>query len=922
MRPVLSSLLSLVLALSVTALQAAPVAPAAREPRPAAVAPAPMKPVTQVEGLSEYRLRNGMQVLLVPDASKPTTTVNLTVHVGSRHENYGETGMAHLLEHMLFKGTPTHPQVWSEFTKRGLRANGSTSFDRTNYFASFAAQEENLRWYLDWLADALVNSNVARKDLDTEMTVVRNEMEAGENNPMRMLMLRSMASVFQWHNYGKPTIGARSDVENVDIGRLQAFYRLYYQPDNATLIVAGSFKPEQVLSWIDASFGRIAKPTRALPRLYTTEPVQDGERSFTLRRSGGSPLVNVAYRAPAGGDVDFAAVEMLSTVLSDEPSGRLHKRLVEGKLAASAWGFAWDLYDPGVVMFGAQLAPGQDAAPARAALLETVEGLSKQPITSEELERARTLWLNAWQRQFNDPERVGVSLSEAVGQGDWRLYFLARDRVRQVKLADVQRVADSLLLPAARNVGEYVPTEKPQRAPVMQHPDVEAMVRGYTGDASATQAEAFDPSPGAIEARTQRFTLPSGMRVALLPKGARGQAVQARLAMQFGTVESLAGQGATPSFMGALLDRGTSTMSRQQIEDRLAALQASVQFASTAGELSASIVTVRQNLPAVIELAGQLMREANFPADALEQLKQQSLAGLQAQREDPEALVGNRLDRLGNPYPRGDVRYVPTFDETVAEISAVTPEKVRAYRDRFLGASQAQFAAAGDFDPAAVRDALTKAFGDWRSSEPYARVPHPLVQVPAETITVRTPDKQNATMQVRQALPLSDADPDYATFTLANRILGQGGSSRLWKRIREGEGLSYNVISYVGWRSTEPNSPWATEAIFAPQNRGKVETAFREELRRAVAEGFTQQELDEARNGLLAARRLSRSQDANLASALRNNLELDRSMLVSEKVDEQIAQASLAQVNAALRRYLQPEQFVYGFGGDFKDKAP
>ena len=176
----------------------------------ARAAPAPQL-VQTVEGISEYRLDNGLQVLLVPDDSKPTTTVNMTYRVGSRHENYGETGMAHLLEHLLFKGSPRHPTVWAEFSKRGLRANGSTSYDRTNYFASFAADDDNLKWYLGWQADAMVNSYIARKDLDTEMTVVRNEMERGENDPQRIMWQRSMASLFDWHNYGKSTIGARSD---------------------------------------------------------------------------------------------------------------------------------------------------------------------------------------------------------------------------------------------------------------------------------------------------------------------------------------------------------------------------------------------------------------------------------------------------------------------------------------------------------------------------------------------------------------------------------------------------------------------------------------------------------------------------------------------------------------------------------------
>jgi zinc protease len=243
---------------------------------PAADAPLPpgVTRVTSVEGITEYDLANGLRILFAPDHSKPTTTVNTTFLVGSRNENYGETGMAHLLEHLYFKGTPTYPLVWQEYTKRGMRANGSTWTDRTNYFASFAANDENLHWYLRWSADAMTNSFIARKDLDSEMTVVRNEMELGENNPVRALLQQTTAAAFSWHNYGKSTIGARADVENVNIERLQAFYRNYYQPDNAVLIVAGKFDEAPTL----ASSRRPSAGFRG-PRASSRPPIRSTHRS-------------------------------------------------------------------------------------------------------------------------------------------------------------------------------------------------------------------------------------------------------------------------------------------------------------------------------------------------------------------------------------------------------------------------------------------------------------------------------------------------------------------------------------------------------------------------------------------------------------------------------------------------------------------
>ena len=209
--------------------------------------------VTSVEGITEYRLPNGLRVLLMPDASKPTVTVNMTYLVGSRHENYGETGMAHLLEHLLFKGTPGNPKIPEEFNKRGMRMNGTTSLDRTNYYELFQANDDNLKWALDMEADRMVNSFIAKKDLDTEMTVVRNEYERGENSPGSVLMKRMQSVAYDWHNYGNSTIGNRSDIENVKIENLQAFYRQYYQPDNAVLLVAGKFDTAKVLQWIDGA---------------------------------------------------------------------------------------------------------------------------------------------------------------------------------------------------------------------------------------------------------------------------------------------------------------------------------------------------------------------------------------------------------------------------------------------------------------------------------------------------------------------------------------------------------------------------------------------------------------------------------------------------------------------------------------------
>ncbi|RQO56979.1 insulinase family protein [Paucibacter sp. KBW04] len=876
-----------------------------------------------VEGISEYRLPNGLQVLLAPDPSKPSTTVNMTYRVGSKHENYGETGMAHLLEHLIFKGSPRHPNPWAEFSRRGLNANGTTDLDRTNYFASFAAEPENLRWYLAWQADAMVNSLIARRDLDTEMTVVRNEMEIGENKPDNILFERTLAAMYQWHHYGKSVIGARVDVENVDIPRLQAFYRRYYQPDNATLIISGRFEPRQTLAWVQQSFGAIPAPKRQLPKFYTVDPAQDGERAVTVRRSGGVASLNVGYHVPAGPAPDYAAIELLKGVLSTPPAGRLHQRLVaEKKLAGNVSAFSMPLAEPGFLLLGAELQAGASASDLQDETLRVLEQeLSSQPISTAELERARTRWLNHWEQQFADAEQVGLALSESVAQGDWRLFFQLRDRVKNLGLADLQRVAESYLRPANRTLARYIPTEQAQRAPAPALVQASQQLQDFKPGPAAPMVPPFEATPAEIHRLSQTDRLPGGLRLTLLPKPTRGGALQNMLSLQMGDAQSLQGQAAVAELAAALLDKGTQTLDRQALRDRMDALKIELQISASAERLNLAWSTRRPHAEAALALIAQMLRQPRFSADSLEEVRAQALGQLQAQRDDPEALAGNALNLVfdgGAAWPRGDARHARSFAEMEADLRAVTLAQVQDFQRRFYGAAQAQFAAVGDFDAPSLRQAAAQALGDWQAAQPYAPLSQPLRPLAGAESQLLTPDKQNAVFNARLALPVNEAHADYVALSLVNQILGGSSDSRLWKRVREREGLSYSVWSYLSWSEQDLNSSWHLGALFAPQNKAKVEQAFKQELELALSQGFSARELREAQQAMLSERRLARAQDPLLAATLAHNLFMGRDALRSKAVDEAIAKLSLEQLNSALRRYLKPDDFQRVWVGDFK----
>ena len=537
---------------------------------PASPLPAGIQRVTSVEGIAEYSLTNGLRVLLFPDQSKSTITVNVTYLVGSRHESYGETGMAHLLEHLLFKGSTKHPAIPKELQDHGSRPNGTTSYDRTNYFETFSATDANLEWALDLESDRMVNAFVSRKDLDSEMTVVRNEFEAGENNPLGVLRQRVLSTAYLWHNYGKAVIGSRADIENVPIERLQAFYKTYYQPDNALLVVAGKIDEARTLGLIAKYFGPIPRPQRTLPTIYTNEPTQDGERSVTLRRVGDVQNVVVAYHVPPGSHADFPAVQLASQILADNsPSGRLYKALVETKKASNVGGQGLQLRDAGMWLLLMEVRKEASLEDARGALLATVDAVSKSPCTSEELERARNRMLSNIELQFNNSEQMALQLSNWASMGDWRLFFLNRDRIKQVSLADIQRVATYYTKPSNRTVGVFIPAEQPDRAEIPAAPDLVAVFKDYKGNEAVSAGEVFEASPANIESRLRRSVLPGGLKVMLLPKQTRGDTVSAVIRLSFGDEKSLNGQSRIAQTTGQLLMRGTAKRTRQQIQDEL-----------------------------------------------------------------------------------------------------------------------------------------------------------------------------------------------------------------------------------------------------------------------------------------------------------------------------------------------------------------
>jgi zinc protease len=896
--------------------------PKAPPPPPKVAAPAAPERITSVEGITEYRLANGLRVLLFPDQSKQTITVNITYLVGSRHENYGETGMAHLLEHLVFKGSPRHTDIPNELSAHGSRPNGTTSWDRTNYFETFNATEENLRWALDLESDRMVNSFIAKKDLDSEMTVVRNEFEMGENQPIGVLFKRILSVAYDWHNYANTPIGARSDIEGVPIDKLQAFYRQYYQPDNALLLVAGKIDEAATLKLVQEYFAGIPRPSRVLPELHTIEPTQDGERRVALRRTGDVQAAVIAYHAPSGLHEDSAALQIFGQVMADSPAGRLYKEIVEKGKAAGVFPAALQLREPGMFGFGTQVRAEQSVDVALDLLIANVENPTAKPVTDAEVERARAQILKQIELGLNDSEQIGLELSNWAGMGDWRLIFVNRDRLRAVKTADVQRVWGRYFKPSNRTVGIFYPTKTPDRTEIPASPDVVALVKDYKGDAAKSEGEAFDATPANIEARTKRVKLAGGLELALLPKTTRGGAVFAAISLRFGDEASLRNVGNAPSMATAMLMRGTRKHTRQQLSDEFDRLKARIGFNSWGSGQYTSIETTRENLPAVLTLLTEVLREPAFDPKELEQLRTEWLASLEQQRTDPSSLAFTTYQKHLKPYPREDIRYVESIDESIADIKVVTRDQVVKFHQTFFGAQPAQVAVVGDFDAAAVEKQLTTLLGDWKNPKPFTRVKNEYFEAPAREMVIETPDKAQAFFVAGLNLALRDDDADYPALVLGNYMLGGGFlNSRLMTRIRGKDGLSYGVGSQLQGDNFDKAGSFMTYAIYAPQNAAKLQQAFNEEIARVLSEDFTQEEITAAKSGWLQGRGVSRAQDNELVGSLAHYLFVGRTLAWDADLEKKVMALDAAQIRAALQRHLKPANFTVVKAGDFAAAA-
>lgn len=880
--------------------------------------------ISNTEGIKEYSLSNGMKVLLMSDPSQSNAVVNIVYNVGSKHEGYGEKGMAHLLEHMLFKSTKKLGDIKKMLSDKGGNANGTTWYDRTNYYEVFPSNDENLKWFLDMEADRMVNATILQSDLDKEFSVVRNEFEIGENSPSGVLMERIISAAYLWHNYGNSTIGSKEDVERVKAVTLRKFYEKYYQPDNATLIVAGKFDEKKALDYIAQSFSNIAKPSRVLDTPYTLEPAQDGERFVELKRAGDSKVVGALYHTAPYADKDYAALDALQEILTSDPSGYLYKAMIDSHKAASVYAYQPTVRDASFMYFGLDIPADKDLKTTENDFRAELDKIATIKYTDQDVARAKAKILKQIENIKNNTIGYAINLTEIVGAGNYKLGMIYRDTVEKLTAADIQRVAAKYFKTNNRTVGIFIPSKDEVRVKNVEYTDdqIATLTKDYKGKALEKDAAPFEASIKNLKANLTEGQLSNGMKYGLIKKDIKGGKVLGSFKFPVSNAKDLTGKSDVGALMAQVLKTGTKSHTKEQIQDMLDEWKSNINFGFSGQTLFVNFSTYKENLPKVTSLIKEILTESTFPEAELVKTVNEYNTYLESSLNDPQSIAFTEIEKITENYPKESIYYTASTQEQIDNNKKVKREQLVDFYNKILGANNGVGSVIGYVDSKEVVTLLESTFGKWNSKSKYEFIKPELFATKKQDKDYLTPDKENGAAVGKISFSMDRKSPDYPAFVIANEMLGSGGflTARIPTRLREKEGISYGAGSFVNIPIDNNVASWSWYAFFNPTKKDLVNKALKEEVNKAVKDGFTEEEFKSNLTSWLNSRKTGLGNDNTLMGLVNSQLQYGQSLDEYDALEAKVSALKVSQVNEILRKYVSTDKMTSVFAGDFNKK--
>jgi zinc protease len=897
--------------------------------------------VKTVGTIDEYTLKsNGLQVLLMPEHSSPTLTVMVTYRVGSRNEVTGTTGATHLLEHLMFKGSKNHTRekgnnVDQLLERTGAMYNATTSLDRTNYFANVGS--EHLPTILGMEADRMRNLLLREEDRKPEMTVVRNEFERGENSPIMALYKELYQSAFVAHPYHHSTIGHRSDIEKVSIAKLREFYDTFYWPNNATVTIIGDIDPAKALELVKKSFGVYPHSPKPIPVVYTEEPKQDGPRRVVVKRAGQLGVVAVAHKVPSVKDADFAAVALMSAILTDGKNSRLYKAITNKNLSTGVETDLSIVADPSLHMVFVPLAPGAKHDEVEAIVLQEIERLKKDGVTDVEVKAAAAK--NAADAAFKLDGSFGIAgnINEFISAGDWTLFYGLDEAIKKVTAADIQRVANKYLQEDSSTTGWFVPTP------------AAAAAGGATGAGKPGLKDT--PSGAAFYYRDPRLTAPAAPTLAAKAGAAAGGAVAAngskmapnvqrskvagidfiayptgvkdvvtvRAALPAGKALGATGNPAVPTLTGMLLDQGTKAQDKFAIAEKLEAVGASIHFGVDTNVLNISAKSLKKDAPMVLGMIAEQLRTPAFAAEEFAKAKKQMAGGIKRSLESTDFRAADAFNRAA--YPPGHPNRNVSPDDMLAAIETATLDDVLAFHKANYGPAAMTLVMVGDLDVPALQAEVTRAFGGWTGGQAVVRASQPAAPASGARQDVVMDGKTSVSVVMGQPSGLRYSDPDYQALRLATAILGDGFTGRLMANVRDKEGLTYDVRSLLQ-NDMFNDGDWRLSGSFAPDLLDQGIASTQRQLKLWYDKGVTPVEVSARKSNVIGAFKVALTTTEGMAGSLLAAVNRGYDVSWLDELPARVNALTAEQVNASIKKHLKPETMVLVKAGTFGAAAP
>ena len=845
-------------------------------------------------GIKEYTMTsNGLRVLLKQDNTAPVATFMVTYEVGSRNEAIGYTGSTHLLEHLMFKGsrkfnTKKGNSVFQTLQSLGARMNATTWLDRTNYFAVLPS--EHLETLIEIEADRMRNAYIKEEDRQSEMTVVRNEFERGQNSPSGVLDENIWATAYQAHPYHHSTIGWKEDIENVSIERLREFYDTFYWPNNATAIAIGDFTEKEALSMIKKHFGKIRKSTKPIPEVYTAEPKQEGIRTITLKRAGQQGIVGVAHKTPAATHPDAPAFMVLSSILSSGKNSRFYKNITDKGLTTSV--YIWDslFRDPGLFTVYANLSPDVDHKTVEKAVVDEYEKIKKDGVSDEEVKNAQTQLIASMKFRQDGSYAIASGLNEAIASGDWTLYTTYNEKIGTVTKEDVQRIVKEYFKEDLSTIGYFIPLGAggQNKKLATKAKDLENMkLKHYSEEEELLSSKVVDTEP--VE----------GVRLLTLK---RGSGVVTLTGSMLGGDIYTSENARTADMVTAMLDQGTTNMTKFEISAQLESAGARLGFFNGQARVGFSGKFLSEDTKMVFDLLADQLKNPLFAEEDLNKAKKRQVANYKRSKESTRGNATNNM--LKAFYGTGHQNSPTDPDKAIEEIKKITPKNLKDFHSKNYGVGSMVIVAVGDVDHNSLENLIKEGFEGWKKSPLQEKKEAGTANKVSDKVYVTMQDKTSTDFLVGTALGIDRYHPDYLPLYVATHTLGGNFSARLMQTVRVKEGLTYGINSSMRGFGNGNDGYWMVGGTFSPKLLSKGESSTLREIKKWSEEGITQKELDITKSTLTGGFQVGFDSTGGLAGGILDAIIVHGDLTYLDSYPERIKAITLDEANTAISKYI------------------